>query len=158
MANYQTLGAFSADIMKLAKTLGSDGANQIVKVMGDEAQKLAESAASKDLGGDPKFSGWAPMLDTKLKPVDPGIILMTPTSKSAGPWTVAEAGRNQAAGPVMVGPKLTKTGKVSKAKKKRWNGRTAGKGTASDAVAAINKELPKIAETELAKVVAKFFQ
>lgn len=169
MANYRTLGAFSADIKKLGRTLGNEGAKAIVKVMGDEAEKLARRAASADLGGDPKFSGWAPRLDDlQLKPIGTGKILLTPTRLSAGPWTVAESGRNQGNASGFSGPGVnrktgvtarTKTGglrKVRATKGKRWNGTTKGKDTASDSVAAINREMPKIAATELAKVINKF--
>lgn len=168
MANYRTLGAFSADIKKLGRTLGNEGATQIVKVMGAEAQKLATRAASSDLGGDPKFSGWAPRLDTQLRPLEAGRMLLTPTRSSAGPWTVAESGRNQGNASGFSGPGVnrttgvtarTKTGalrKVRATKGKRWNGTTRGKGTASDAVAAFNREMPKIAARETAKVINRF--
>jgi hypothetical protein len=46
---------------------------------------------------------------------------------------------------------------VSKAKAKRWNGRTEGKGTASDALAMIDREIPQLVDAEVTKAVRKFF-
>ena len=169
MTNYRTLGAFAADLESLAKSLGGAGAAQVAKVMGVEAQKLAERAAKNDLGGDAKFSGWAPVLDTKLRPLEAGVILLTPTRQSAGPWTVAQLGRNQGNASGFSGPGVnrttgatlrTKSGglrKVRAAKGRRWNGTTRGKGTADDAVALFDREMPKIVEREMNKLVAKYF-
>ena len=135
-----------------------DRLRTIDKAVGRFAQATAAAEASADLGGDPKFSGWAPKLDTKVRELSPGQVLFTPTRSSAGPWTVAEFGRNSAAGPRMVGPRLTKTGRVSKARQKRWNGTTQGKGTASRVTAAIDAEVPKIVDAEVGKAVRKFFR
>jgi hypothetical protein len=128
---------------------------QVMTKLGVEAKKDAEKAASADLGGDPKFSGWAPVLETRFDHVGEGRISFHPTGKSAGPWTVAEHGRHQTAGPPS--PNLTKSGKAKKGKGKKWNGRTQGKGTATEAVAVIEKETPDRFEKELKKVLRKAF-
>lgn len=125
--------------------------------MGVRAKQIAKDAASADLGGDPKFSGWKPTLDTRYDHLEPGVIGFKPTRRAAGPWTVAEFGRHSAAGPRMVGPRLTKTGRVSKAKAKRWNGVTQPKNTASEALEAIEREMPKVVEAEITKAVRRFF-
>lgn len=122
------------------------------------ATATATAEASADLGGDPKFSGWAPTLDTKARELSPGQVLFTPTRSSAGPWTVAEFGRNSKAGPRMVGPRLTKTGRVSKARQKRWNGITQGKGTATRVTTRIAAEVPKVVDAEVGKAIRKFFK
>jgi len=136
--------------------------------MAKAAQKIATRAASADLGGDPKFSGWAPTLDTQIKGIRNGAILM-PTRSSAGPWTVAEFGRNQGGSSGFQGPGInrksgqtsrTKSGglrKVRSFKAKRWNGYTRGKSTASTAEAIMERELPKIAEKAALKVTRKHF-
>jgi len=130
----------------------------IADKMGVRAKSLAKQSASADLGGDNVFSGWpkAP-LETRYDHLRPGAISFHPTRRGAGPWTVAEFGRNQAAGPRMVGPRLTKTGRVSKAKQKRWNGKTAPKNTASEALELIEREMPQIVQAEVGKAIRKFF-
>ena len=130
----------------------------IADKMGVRAKALAKQAASADLGGDNVFSGWpkAP-LETRYDHLSPGAIGFKPTRRAAGPWTVAEFGRNQAAGPRMVGPRLTKTGRVSKAKTKRYNGRTQPKNTATEALALIEREMPQVVDAEVNKAIRKFF-
>ena len=130
----------------------------IADKMGVRAKALAKQAASADLGGDNLFSGWpkAP-LETRYDHLSPGAIGFKPTRRAAGPWTVAEFGRNQAAGPRMVGPRLTKTGKVSKARQRRYNGKTEGKNTASDALAKIEPMVPDVVDAEVTKAIRKFF-
>lgn len=129
--------------------------------MAEEAQKIATREASSDLGGDPKFSGWAPKLDTKVKGLPAGA-LISPTRSSAGPWTVAEKGRNVGETGRFLGPGInTRTGLTSRtskgnirrrsAKARRWNGITRGKGTASRAVAGFEKAAKKIGEDEVRK-------
>lgn len=126
--------------------------------MGKKARELATKAASADLGGDPKFSGWAPELKTGYDIIGPGRIIFKPNRSAAGPWTVAQYGRNQAAGPRMTGPRLTRTGRVSRARVKRWNGRTVGKGTADDALKMIDREMPGVVDKQVGRAVAKFFR
>ena len=121
------------------------------------AKADATAAASADLGGDPKFSGWAPTLETRFDHVGEGRISFHPTRRSAGPWTVAEFGRNQTEGPRTTGPRPTRTGRVSTARQKRWNGRTQGKGTASDALAVIDRETSDCIEAEIKKALNKSF-
>lgn len=123
----------------------------VMTKIGVAAKGDALSAASADLGGDPKFSGWAPILETRFDHVGAGRISFHPTGKSAGPWTVAERGRNAGAGP----PAPTKS--KGKGKGKKWNGRTKGKGTATAALAKIEAETPDRFEAELKKALRKAF-
>ena len=92
---------------------------------------VSELSGAASLGGDLAFSGWRkgslPLgvrFDTKGKP---GQVVIVPTGKSRGPWRVAEEGRHPGMAGPMQGPRLTKTGKVSRARVKRWNGTTEGK-------------------------------
>jgi len=149
-----TFASFNSKVGRLQKELTDDAQlHALGKMAKDEAMK----AASADLGGDPKFSGWSPKLDTRYDIVGPNAISFHPTRRSAGPWSVAEYGRNSAAGPRMTGPRLTQTGRVSKRRMKRWNGRTAGKNTATEALAEIDKQVPKIVEKRVGRAISKLF-
>jgi hypothetical protein len=142
---------------------------RITKEMAEAAQKIATKAASGDLGGDPKFSGWRPELDTQIKSLSNGAAILMPTRVSAGPWTVAERGRNQGNAGGFAGPGInTRTGRTSRRKdgsvrkvrsrqSRRWNGTTTGKDTASKAVAAMQRALPKLAEDGVRKTILKRF-
>lgn len=152
-----TFASFANRIDKFVHGLSGSEMKSVMTKIGVEAKSDALQAASADLGGDPKFSGWAPVLETRFDHIGDGRISFHPTARSAGPWTVAEFGRNAGAGPPMRGPRLTKTGRVSKARAKRWNGRTQGKGTASAALAKIESETPKRFEAELKKAIRKAF-
>ena len=115
------------------------------------AKEEAAKAAGADLGGDDRFSGWAKApLVTRYDIVGPGRVSFHPTPKSAGPWTVANDGRNQAAGPAI-------GGKGKRGSRKRWNGRTRGKGTADDALKAIEPKVPKIVDDQVARAIRKAF-
>ena len=148
---------FGRELERLGQDLNGREKYKITDSMGRRAKQLAAQAASADLGGDPKFSGWAPPLDTRTRRVDDGAVLLTPTARAAGPWTVAQYGRNQAFGPKFVGPRLTKTGRVSRARTKRYNGQTKPKFTADDARGLMERELPKIAERGVRAAIRKRF-
>lgn len=150
-----TFESFNRKLVKFTDELGDDAT---MHAIGKMAKAEADKAASADLGGDPKFSGWAPELKTRYDIVGKGRLLFKPASRrAAGPWTVAELGRNTAAGPRLVGPRLTRTGRVSRARQKRWNGRTEGKGTATTAVAAIDKQVSKIVDQRVSRAIRKTF-
>jgi hypothetical protein len=152
-----TFDDLSKKLRGLERAFTDPKLKQIATKMGVEAKKQATKAASADLGGDPKFSGWSPKLDTRFDYIGDGKISFKPTKRAAGPWTVAEFGRNQAAGPRMTGPRLTKTGKVSKAKTKRYNGQTQPKHTASDALDLIERRMPGVVGPEVTKAIKQFF-
>ena len=152
-----TFASFAKRLDGFANGLSGPQLKAIATKIGTEAKKDATAAASADLGGDPKFSGWAPTLDTRFDHVGPGVISFHPSKRGAGPWTVAEFGRNSTAGPRMTGPRLTKKGRVSTAKQKKWNGRTQGKGTATSALAVIKDETPHRVENLVQKAMKKAF-
>ena len=169
MPTFRSFAAFGTELDRAHRDLEREANGRIAKQMAEQGQKIARDAASADLGGDPKFSGWAPPLDTKIKTTRTGAIL-SPTRQSAGPWTVAERGRNKGSSSgVFIGPganrrtgatRRRKDGSVAKVrsfKSKRWNGYTAGKNTASDAVDVMERELPKIAERESRRVLQRRF-
>lgn len=161
-----TFASIGRKLDVLTKGLRDPELRQVMVKVGKTAQKAAESAASADLGGDPKFSGWKPTLDTKVDHVGEGRILIRPTRSSAGPWTVAERGRNQGNAGGFAGPGVnrktgvtnrTKTGKLRKVRQrsKRWNGRTQGKGTATSAQAAMERQTPPIFERAVTEAIRK---
>ena len=156
MPNFPSLDAFGRAIGSFAAEFDRSRLRQITTEMGVEAKKIAATHVDTDLGGT-GFSGWAAPLDTRFDYVGDGKVSFHPTRRSAGPWTVAEYGRNQTAGPRMVGPRLTKTGKVSKAKGRRWNGRTAPHHTASETTAEIDRQTPRIVEKAVAKAVRRYW-
>jgi hypothetical protein len=149
-----TFASFAGKVDKFQKAISDDATSH---ALGKMAKEEATKAASADLGGDAKFSGWKPTLDTRYDIIGPGRVSFHPSRFAAGPWTVAEFGRNAAEGPRMVGPRLTKTGKVSKAKQKRYNGRTKGKNTASEALAAIDKKASGVVDKQVQAALRKFF-
>lgn len=159
----ETFGTFADRLARLEGQLSGAPLKRAMDGIGMAAKKVATEEASGDLGGDPAFSGWqtkakTPIpLDTRYKHVDEGKILFTPTPRAAGPWTVAEFGRNSTAGPRMVGPRLTKTGRVSKARQKRWNGTTQGKGTASRVLLQVDRLTESAADRHVKTVLSKFW-
>jgi len=158
-------------LVKFQNHLEQDTRRAAAAEIGKAWQGIAEREASADLGGDPKFSGWKPLLDTKTKQLGNGTLLVQPTRSSAGPWTVAKFGRNKGngGGGAFFGPGANRsTGATARTKKgnvravrafkaKRWNGYTTGKGTASRVNVAIEKVAPDIVEKHLAKGLNRFF-
>lgn len=156
MPQWSSFGEFGREIGQFERDAVRSAKRSAV-VMAERAQQIARSEASSDLGGDPKFSGWAPELDTIVRPKKDGAVLL-PTRSSAGPWTVAEFGRNQGGTSVFLGPGINRTSgltsrtksggirKVRTFKAKRWNGYTQGKGTGSRAARKMERELPRLAE------------
>jgi len=149
-----TFASFNAKVGKLQRELSDDA---LMHDFGKMAKDEARKAASADLGGDPKFSGWAPTLDTRYDIVGPGRLSFHPSKRSAGPWTVAEIGRNQMAGPSLRSSSLTPTGRKRRAKARRWNGQTQGKNTATEALAVIEPKVPKLVQSHVGRAIRKTF-
>jgi hypothetical protein len=157
MPTWTSLAAYERELARFGKELETSERRKITMRQAEAAQQIAREVASADLGGDPKFSGWAPELATQAKSLRTGATLFSPTRFSAGPWTVAEFGRNSKAGPRMVGPRLTKKGRVSRAKVKRWNGRTEGKQTGSKTLQSVDRVVEDIALDSLRRTTRKYF-
>ena len=89
----------------------------------------------------------------------PGVFEVVPTPRTRGPWRVAQDGRNQGKTALSHSlPKLTKTGKVSKAKRRRWNGVTSGFGTWDDAQKLMEARVPVRVQVQVAKVLGRVFK
>lgn len=168
MANFTSFDAYAKALDQMQKDVDKETRTIIAREMGERAQRIATTAASADLGGDPEFSGWKPQLDTRIKQTPVGVVLM-PTRSSAGPWTVAEFGRHRGNASGFAGPGINRsTGKTSRTKSgglrkvratkgRRWNGTTNPKGTASTATERMDHELPSIAERGVRKVMTRHF-
>jgi len=159
MPTFTSFGAWGAAYENMVKDLDGPAKRKITRDMAEQAQKIADRAAGADIGGS--FSGWRrgnPIeLDTQIRNARDNNALLIPTRTSAGPWTVAEKGRNQGNARGFSGPGInrrtgvtarTKSGAVRRVRAtrgRRWNGVTQGKRTASEAVAAMERELPKFA-------------
>lgn len=140
------------------------------RAIGEAARPEAYREAARDLGGDPKFSGWRPWLELQVKPKNWGAAII-PTRRSAGPWTVAEHGRNRGngGGGAFFGPGVnrrtgetsrTKSGRVRKVREfrqRRWNGITQGKSTATRATARFEDVAERVAEKEFKLVLRRHF-
>lgn len=130
-----TFASFVKRVDAMATGLKNPHLRTVMTGVGVEAKGDAFKAVAADLGGDDRFSGWSKApLGTRFNHVGEGRIAFGPTKRGAGPWTVAERGRNGAR-----------------------NGRTRGKGTATKALAIINAETPKRLEKEIDRMVRKSF-
>lgn len=180
MPTFRSFAEFGREWDKLNRELETDARRKIARKMAEHAEKIAVQEASRDLGGDPEFSGWKgrSLADLQIKDGRRGdAVWLFPTRKSGGPWKVTEQGRNQGdakargGGATFFGPLVDRrqgtsltlpsaTGRQRKLRKgyaKRWNGYTRGKGTASRAVARFERELPPIAERGVKLVTSKHF-
>lgn len=153
-----TFATFARKVERFEKELSDDSLGHDI---GQMAKKEAQNAAQGDLGSDGRFSGWkrgGPYeLATRYDIVGPGRVAFGPTKRAAGPWTVAEHGRRNSVGPSLSESSLTPTGRTSRRRKRRNNGRTEGKDTASDALELIERKLPKVVQTQVGRAIRKVF-
>lgn len=168
MATFSSFAEFGQAVEKMSDDVEKEARGKIAMVMGERAKSIADSAASADLGGDMKFTHWAPTWETRIKKIPTGVELL-PTKSGAGVITVANQGRHQGNASGFSGPGISnKTGKTKKLKSglvgkvkankgSRWNGSTKGMHTADKAVAKIEAELPKIAELGVRAVIVRHF-
>lgn len=146
--------------------------DSLAHVVGKKAKELASEAARNDLGPDAGFtggrgrgSGWRAdtnFLSVRYDIVKPGQIQLKPTRRNAGPWTVAERGRKSYAAGDRRSSGMGRARKDgTRAEKfrtvKRNVRETKGFGTASDAIQAMNRDIPGVTDREIARQVRKFF-
>ena len=167
MAAHKSFAAAAVPFGKLAVDLGGKGLSSVQRDGATAAIKIAHRAAANDLGGDIKHSGWGVNLDVVAAPLKNGGVLIKPTRSSAGPWTVAERGRNIGESGKTLGPGISqKTGvtsrnkngalrKIGTVKGKKWNGYTKPKNTASDAVAMFERDMPKVVDKAVFDLISK---
>lgn len=169
MPTFKSFDAYRRELERMWDKLDREEKRKITRDQAERAQKIATEEARRDVGGDLKFSGWAPLLETQIKTKPNGVTALMPTRSGAGPWTVAQFGRNQGNASGFSGPGInrrtgitsrTRAGnlrRVRAVRARRWNGTTRGKGTADRAIARMEKELPKIADVGVRKVMRKHF-
>lgn len=158
---------YAVKLNALAAQLSGPALKSSLDAVGVEMQKIAREEAAADLGGDAKFSGWNATLDTRLKH-EPGLVRLQPDRVSAGPWTVATSGRNAGgreslrtsrAGQLQrrAGTRLRKKDgvRVDRWRGTKWNGTTAGKGTADRAQKRMETIVPKKLESTLIVAAVK---
>lgn len=162
-----TLEPLLVDLKNLNADLKGPAKRHITNMAAIRGVQLGRQAASADLGGDPKFSGWAPRLRLGVLNTRRNDAIIYPPRSAAGPWTVAQRGRHQGGVDAFQGPGINRrTGRTSRKKdgnvrkvrswqERRWNGRTAPKYTADDAVELFERELPRIMAEEVQKVIRR---
>ena len=115
MATFASLKAYGEALDKMAKDLEQETKTRVALEMAHKAQSIAQGEANSDIGGS--FSGWrrgAPIeLVTQVKKIRDGYAVI-PTRVSAGPWTVADQGRNQGNAGGFSGPGISKKGTTSR--------------------------------------------
>lgn len=162
MPTFPSVEAFNRALTQLERDV-ERRRRDIGRAVAEKAKPEGYRAAAQDLGGDPKFSGWAPWLELQVRSKEYGAAII-PTRRSAGPWTVAQFGRNTMAGPRTRIDRRTgntrqlKRGGVSIVRgRKRWNGVTPGKGTADDARERFERVAERVADKEFGLVLRRHF-
>lgn len=158
MATFNNPEAFFREVQALERDL-ENRRRDMGRAVAEAVRPEGYRAAARKLGGDPKFSGWKPWLELRVR-TNPSGATLQPTRRSAGPWTVAEVGRNQMAGPSPRESSISiKTGRRKRAGRRfrRWNGQTAGFGVASDAKDRFVRAATDPANDEVRKVIGRHF-
>ena len=173
MPTWPDAAAFARDLEKMQRDMERQAGARIALEAAKAARPIAYRTAAGDLGGDPKFSGWRPWLELQVKAGRAGAPSATvlPTRNSAGPWTVANIGRNATgAGGGFQGPgvnsrtgstnlRFRKDGGVSirRRKARRWNGVTRGFGTADRASVDMERGTESLIERQFKVELGKRF-
>ena len=169
MPTWSSFDAFGREVAAWQREVEGATKRRITKDQADKAQAIFEAAAKPELGGDLKFSGWAPTLDTQVKKGRDDSHLLIPTRSGAGPITVLFQGRNQGNAGGFAGPGInrrtgttsrTKSGglrKVRAVKARRWNGTTRGKLDPAAVQQRFEREAATIAEQGLRRTTVKHF-
>lgn len=165
MPTFSSAQAFARELDRLDREVARKR-REMGRAIGEAARPEAYREAARDLGGDPKFSGWRPWLELQVKPKNWGAAVI-PTRYSAGPWTVAEHGRNTSTnlnvrrnrdGSVRTYKRGARTGQVMfSVRRRRWNGITQGKGTASRSTSQFEKVAERVAQDEYRLILRRHF-
>lgn len=144
-----------ARLRAVEKTMSAAEQRKRLRTVATAVKPLATKAAVADLGANAAFDHWHKRGGGDVIPLTVRFTMhggnrpsltMHRDGKSAGPWRVAEQGRNQGNVAGFAGPGInhrtgvtarTKSGNLRKTritKARRWNGRTDGKDTWSDAI------------------------
>lgn len=167
-----TFPEFSAKLEHLQREWsGAAGRRRLERVAQKTKGDVGE-AVKGDLG-DLSMSGWRrgnPIdVQGRYDVVTDSSFTVTPAKRGRGPMRVLEQGRNQGNASGFSGPGMNvKTGvtsrtasggvrKVRARKGKRWNGRTAGKDTWSDATALMQHRVAGRVHDEVVKSLREVF-
>lgn len=159
MPDFASLEAFGRELDRWQQEYERTNKQRITRAQAEAGVDIAIGRFSGVLGGDPKFSGWAPEIELQVKETRTAGAVMMPTRTGAGPATVATQGRNQGDVGLFQGPALNhRTGVTSRNKRgnlirrrttrRQWNGYTDPKISASEIVSAIDARAVEIAEAE----------
>lgn len=159
MPDFASLEAFGRELDRWQQEYERTNKQRITRAQAEAGVDIAIGRFSGVLGGDPKFSGWAPEIELQVKETRTSGAVMMPTRTGAGPATVATQGRNQGDVGLFQGPALNhRTGVTSRNKRgnlirrrttrRQWNGYTDPKISASEIVSAIDARAVEIAEAE----------
>ena len=161
-----SLQGFERKLVAVGKEFdGSAGLARLKRVAMDTKGDI-DVAVKGDLG-DSSMSGWRRGRPVQVKgafKVEGDVVAMVPTAP--GPMRVLQQGRNQGNSGGMAGPgvssdgstRRTKSGGVAKVrarKAKRWNGRTDGKDTWTDATAIMVDKVPARYAREVHRAIGK---
>lgn len=169
MPTFRGFDAFNRELKALSDEFDGRRARKVLKPAVKAGKKAAKNVLPRDLGGDHKFSGWDAPFTVESKWTPSSAAVIHPTRNSAGPWRVADEGRNRGNVAGFSGPGInrrsgltsrTKSGALRKTrsfKSKRWNGTTRGFGTGDKAAAAIDKAVEPIIDKQVLKVTKRRF-
>jgi hypothetical protein len=159
--------AFERGLGRLAGDVDRAMKARMTAEQAERGQQIAREMFEAKLGGDTRFSGWAPAFETQTKPIRDGATLLTPTKSGAGVATVAFIGRNKGNGGGMAGPGVMRSGRTSARvksggrvrvrKTKRWNGYTDSKVDPDAVREAIEKAARDIADKHARTTTQRHF-
>ncbi len=152
------LDDLTRNLLRLAANFDGPARMAIMKEVRVPLERDVERAVRGDIG-DLSMSGWrrgkpVPITPTSVV-VGREVLEVKPAGKALGVMRTLSDGRNPN-GPR--GPKILKSGKVSKAKQRRYNGRTRGKGTWGDATELMADTAPRVMRDAVVKVVGEVFR
>jgi len=146
------LAGLERKIVLLQREFSGEEGRRRLGVIGRETKKDVTEAVQGDLG-DQSMSGWRRKKPVEIRGrydiVSDHELRIYPNA--AGPMVVLEIGRNH--GKARPTPQFNKRGKQTK--RSKWNGRTTGKRTWSDAEKLMDKRVPGRIEEQVVKSIGK---
>ena len=148
------LAGLERKIVLLQREFSGEEGRRRLGVIGRETKKDVTEAVQGDLG-DESMSGWRRKKPVEIRGrydiVSDHELRIYPNA--AGPMVVLEIGRNH--GKSRPTPQFNKRGKQTK--RSKWNGRTTGKRTWSDAEKLIEQRVPGRVDRQVAKAIGRYF-
>ena len=148
------LAGLERKIVLLQREFSGEEGRRRLGVIGRETKKDVTEAVQGDLG-DESMSGWRRKKPVQIRGrydiVSDHELRIYPNA--AGPMVVLEIGRNH--GKSRPTPQFNKRGKQTK--RSKWNGRTTGKRTWSDAEKLIEQRVPERVDRQVAKAIGRYF-